>query len=982
MEYEYSWGAQNPPTGHNYTALKYRLTAGASLTAQEHHCFDGLGRERQTIASSGTQRALTQQTYDGRSLVVNTQTYAFNAWCYPQSDLSDGPNNYVQYDPLGNPKTITNTAPSAAVTPCNPSCVQTTYAGQITTSLDQLNHKTESEKDGWGRTAFTREYTGTGSYTLYATTTYIYDTLGNLKEVRPQGLGSNDYTYMQYDALGRKTQMTDPDLSGYSTGTTRIPWTYKYDAAGNLIEQDDARAVETVLQYDSLGRLRKKIYNPPSPIGAIVDRPDVTYTYDAYDGSSLCNGLASTTAVGQLTKVTDGVVTTRYCYDERGREIRRRVSISITNDETGCSSWSRDYDILRAYDSADRLVSVTYPGGEVVTNGYVDSYMTGGKLKSMSSGLSTYIKSSPNIGYHISGAVASIPLETGATDQTTTYSYDTRYRLSGITTAGGSTVQDLDYTYLEDGNIDTIVDGVASETMDYAYDDLSRLTEMKINTVVQASYTYDPSTTYGGKIGNMTSKTEGGTTYNFSHGAEHIHAPTSWRGSGNTYDKNGNAVQVDADLNWYDVENRFSQVNYIPNSTTYLYDASGELVRRKVKNLFGDPGTEAKETFVEGIYQERSTGCAAPHEYTKYYTALGRVIAKRTGTISGGTLSTGTVTFVLSDHLGSNTTEVNASNGTVASTAKYWPFGATRAGAVSGRGYTGQQQEATNSTGLYYYHARFYSTAMGRFASADPSQAGGLNRFAYGLGNPTNLTDPSGLTPTDSDVQACASDVLSCLTFSYTIDFGLSDIALVIVGGRDQTAKKSLHASFEHIMREFLALNPACAQQDCYSALLALVGVDGSADAVFDIFGLRFVETSWNDSAAIAGVLTGAEVSLDKALNHDTGGKFFVGVVGFSLGANVVFNYFRRGAGRDMSLGFFLIEPWPYPLLYDGGACKAVPQCAKMYTFDPDFDWSWDFPPLAVTHDPHNSPSSAQDVISSVVARTVCLSFGTSPDCG
>ena len=61
------------------------------------------------------------------------------------------------------------------------------------------------------------------------------------------------------------------------------------------------------------------------------------------------------------------------------------------------------------------------------------------------------------------------------------------------------------------------------------------------------------------------------------------------------------------------------------------------------------------------------------------------------------------------------------SGGTPGTAIKYFPFGAPRNGTVSPeRAYTEQQRENDQSgMGLYYYHARFYSTTTGHFVSAD-----------------------------------------------------------------------------------------------------------------------------------------------------------------------------------------------------------------------------------------------------------------------
>ena len=60
--------------------------------------------------------------------------------------------------------------------------------------------------------------------------------------------------------------------------------------------------------------------------------------------------------------------------------------------------------------------------------------------------------------------------------------------------------------------------------------------------------------------------------------------------------------------------------------------------------------------------------------------------------------------------------------------------------------FTGQRLD---STGLYYYGARYYDPAIGRFISADtvvqnPANPQTLNRYAYALNNPLKYIDPSG----------------------------------------------------------------------------------------------------------------------------------------------------------------------------------------------------------------------------------------------
>ncbi|MCW7492376.1 RHS repeat-associated core domain-containing protein [Leptospira sp. 2 VSF19] len=60
--------------------------------------------------------------------------------------------------------------------------------------------------------------------------------------------------------------------------------------------------------------------------------------------------------------------------------------------------------------------------------------------------------------------------------------------------------------------------------------------------------------------------------------------------------------------------------------------------------------------------------------------------------------------------------------------------------------YTGQEED--QESGLYYYKARYYDAALGRFVSNDgmvfPDKEQGMNRMMYVEGNPVAFVDPSG----------------------------------------------------------------------------------------------------------------------------------------------------------------------------------------------------------------------------------------------
>ena len=102
--------------------------------------------------------------------------------------------------------------------------------------------------------------------------------------------------------------------------------------------------------------------------------------------------------------------------------------------------------------------------------------------------------------------------------------------------------------------------------------------------------------------------------------------------------------------------------------------------------------------------------------------------------------------FIHTDHLGS-TVAVTDEDGEVVSQTRHFPYGEDRIPTdseriITERNYTSQIRDQETS-GLYYYNARYYDSALGTFVSADPVNDS-LNRFAYVGNNPIMVTDPSG----------------------------------------------------------------------------------------------------------------------------------------------------------------------------------------------------------------------------------------------
>jgi len=130
-----------------------------------------------------------------------------------------------------------------------------------------------------------------------------------------------------------------------------------------------------------------------------------------------------------------------------------------------------------------------------------------------------------------------------------------------------------------------------------------------------------------------------------------------------------------------------------------------------------------------------------------YYYAGASLIAMRA---EGDGTTGNTLYYLHSDHLGSTSLTTDA-NGNKVAELRYYPYGQTRYSwntTPTSHRFTGQISDE-DSTGLYFYNARYYDVTIGRFISVDTivPEAGNpqaLNRYSFVANNPLKYIDPSG----------------------------------------------------------------------------------------------------------------------------------------------------------------------------------------------------------------------------------------------
>lgn len=196
--------------------------------------------------------------------------------------------------------------------------------------------------------------------------------------------------------------------------------------------------------------------------------------------------------------------------------------------------------------------------------------------------------------------------------------------------------------------------------------------------------------------------------------------------------------------------------NGIPETTYYVYDGSGERVRKITETaaLNGNTPTKKEERLYLGgieIYKKH-TGSLRGLERTTLHimddSSRIAMIDTQNGVDNDTDLQT--IRYQMGNHLGSASLELNE-NAAVISYEEYHPYGATAYQAVNADiravakryRYTGMERD--EESGLAYHSARYYLPWLGRWLSGDPIGIGdGVNLYSYSGNNPIIKLDKSG----------------------------------------------------------------------------------------------------------------------------------------------------------------------------------------------------------------------------------------------
>jgi len=394
-------------------SIKVMQKEAGTSTLDSYSFFDGLGNLIQTKQESETSQWITQDTRYNEMGQIAEQSNPYISVSSANSDPADTAGIRYAYDALNRLAVVRNQDGTKR---------KNEYEGWQSSSYDENGHRTDYGKDAYGSVVFIKEHSGNQVFQ----TTYEYDGQGNLMKVTDSKGNAVSY---QYDSLGRKVQLDDPDLG---------VWQYVYDADSNLISQTDAQGSTITLQYDELDRVTKK------------STTDTTSNY-YYD----------TEKKGTVYKVQNDDVETTYQYDNRLRVTSEQKKIQGTV-----------FSFTYAYDSMDRVTTKTLPDGSKIS--YV--YNAQGNIESIGGIVD-------NVDYNAHGSKSRKTYHNGLT---TSLEYDDRLQLESTTTPDK---QKLAYEYDDVGNIIQIQDGTNNKISTFQYDDLNRL--VHATSDFDNAYTFD-----------------------------------------------------------------------------------------------------------------------------------------------------------------------------------------------------------------------------------------------------------------------------------------------------------------------------------------------------------------------------------------------------------------------------------------------------------------------------------------------------------
>lgn len=757
-------------------------TNDVALDAAKYQMYDALGRVVRVRSDSFMAEGYAANRH---ASIQDTVYNALGQTVYKSiAYLVQGGNpqwTSYEYDPLG--RVIKETSPDGNG---GQAILETTYDGLQTVVTNALGQDKTIIKNAIGQTQRIVDELG-------GEVQYTYDALGQLIQTNANG----SITKLSYDVRGRKTGMQDPAMGR---------WDYAYNAFGELVWQQDSLSQVVTMQYDALGRMSSRT------------EPDLVsnWHYDQRaDGTScgagigkLCEATANngyrrlhtydtmgrpTSTSNVLDNASQPAVTSQVYDSVTGRLIEQTWPTgykAIYEYTTAGANWSaghlwrvRGMDgatqnaLWQAMDKDPQGRLIRYQGGNgVVTLKNIEQAT--GKTHSLKGTLTGQTEG--NVLDHsytydkLGNLLTRNDANTGVNEG---FGYDelNRLKTASVTATALSSTQMVQVLYDARGNIKYKSD------VGYYHYDAQRPNRLTAITIGQENW--------GGAIGSVTVANTGTKALAYAFDDYLPGVQTIDLGQGNVAMGNGNLMYtVSQDsasgahtVRWeeYTSFNKIRQMRFgslsNPNDPTnavadrtvdLVYGPEHQRLRQTVQLTSNAPShMEAGTTWYMngpdslGLSYEKEVKANGLIEHKHYLSAGGGVFAqftKRAGNLNAKPAQQ--VSYFHHDHLGSLAVITNEA-GQVIERLAYDPWGKRRftdgnrdnndtlTSSNTKRGYT--MHEHMDEMGVINMNGRVDDPMIGRFLTADPyiqspDHLQSYNRYAYVWNNPLAMTDPSG----------------------------------------------------------------------------------------------------------------------------------------------------------------------------------------------------------------------------------------------